>query len=376
MSNDSLLTSVYKYHPRKDHTPEENFTTEAFAWLLRNDKQAEETFLSYLGQNCAIKWEWKTQFSLDNGKIPDLVALSEEATLIIEIKVDSALHQSQLDNYRAGAINLTNPKIILLTRHTSQQTQKADKYLTWENVYFELQKIESKTWKIEEFLSFINFLVKPVQNKEYLWFLLPYYPKFIEIMKKFPFIFANVVECIKKERLIDFANVEQDNRWGRKAITWTRKIEKWLPGITVGLMEDPKDHCFEWITNAYGTPFGLLIDIDHSTIGTPRLVETQIWTNFVDEVKNEFEDKGWNVYDAFHDGKKHGVENLNNWHPLYIWKPFYEIVSDASQATDAGDSFDDTLIRAVKDVSVAMYTKMINMPTFQALKATLETKMY
>ena len=82
------------------------------------------------------------------------------------------------------------------------------------------------------------------------------------------------------------------------------------------------------------------------------------------------------IYDAFHDGEEHGVQKPNSWHPLYVWKPFSEILSSASQTAEKENFFDEKLIKIVKDLSVDMYAKVKSMPTFQILRAALEKNVY
>lgn len=43
--SDNLLVALQKYASRPNHNPIENFTTKAFAWLLRNDMASEKAFL-------------------------------------------------------------------------------------------------------------------------------------------------------------------------------------------------------------------------------------------------------------------------------------------------------------------------------------------
>ena len=44
----NLFESLFAFHPREDHTPKENFLTEAFAYLLKTDQAVCRAWLSVI----------------------------------------------------------------------------------------------------------------------------------------------------------------------------------------------------------------------------------------------------------------------------------------------------------------------------------------
>ena len=59
MEDDNLLLALSKYHPREGHTPLENFITETFAWLLRNNPAFTVEFFKELCEELSLSEESK-----------------------------------------------------------------------------------------------------------------------------------------------------------------------------------------------------------------------------------------------------------------------------------------------------------------------------
>ena len=101
---ESLLVNLRKYRPRVGSDPLENFITEAFAWLLRSNREALNALLDCINKQLTLPIDLSesdvyisTQENFAN-KFPDLVISWEECTLVFEHKVHSELHKNQLQN--------------------------------------------------------------------------------------------------------------------------------------------------------------------------------------------------------------------------------------------------------------------------------------
>lgn len=139
----NLFVSLSQYAPRENTTPTENFITEAFAWLLRNDSEVFQALIKLL-QSKLTEDEVLESFELTDdmhistqenfgGKFPDMViqnsTASLKSTLVFEHKVWSNLHHNQLHNYRHHMEQErkdTNYRLILITALTAQHAQNPD----------------------------------------------------------------------------------------------------------------------------------------------------------------------------------------------------------------------------------------------------------
>ncbi|TVP81252.1 MAG: hypothetical protein EA353_01860, partial [Puniceicoccaceae bacterium] len=150
MHNQGILTSLRKYRTRDTSDPLENFVTEAFAWLLKNDPAWSLYFLQSLDCSHASDpavlqdAQWSTQNNW-GGKFPDMVCeLADPGfAYVFEHKVWSHLHADQLNNYRDYAAKQYGPagfRVILITAHRGQHAQNPDEALCWEGVYLFIQK--------------------------------------------------------------------------------------------------------------------------------------------------------------------------------------------------------------------------------------------
>ena len=142
----NLLTSLRKYRPRENQDPLENFVTEAFAWLLKNNKKFSGFFLrkilmrlpTYSGLNLQVGLDckWATQMNF-GGIFPDMVAELNDGTLLVfEHKVWAQLHPGQLDGYKQfSSTNYSASYLILITASESQHIQEPDLALCWKDIH-------------------------------------------------------------------------------------------------------------------------------------------------------------------------------------------------------------------------------------------------
>ena len=98
--SDSLLNALQRYSSRPDYNPIENFTTEAFAWLLRNNQEAERAFLNLIEMERSPSLaDWRTQVPCRAG-IADIVGFSDGLPkVVVEVKVWASGDKDQVEGY-------------------------------------------------------------------------------------------------------------------------------------------------------------------------------------------------------------------------------------------------------------------------------------
>ncbi|MGB6013735.1 MAG: PD-(D/E)XK nuclease family protein, partial [Nodosilinea sp.] len=167
----NLLTSLRKYRPRENQDPLENFVTEAFAWLLKNNKNFSDFFLkkilmrlpTYSGLNLQADFDckWATQRNF-GGIFPDMVAeLSDGTLLVFEHKVWAQLHPGQLASYKQFSnANYSKSYLILITASESQHIQQPDLALCWRDIHIWIQEWIQVGEEKPEFIfqDFLNLL--------------------------------------------------------------------------------------------------------------------------------------------------------------------------------------------------------------------------
>lgn len=176
---ESLLVNISKYASSHQTSPIENFITETFAWLLRNDASVRKAIAAFLNikgkeQGLHIPLIGNSNY-LDTqvnfgGKYPDMCWDSEDQTfsIIFEHKIWSELHDNQLDNYRKYAEENLGKGfvIVLITAHSGQHRQYPDLALCWYQIAEVIEKVnsgdEKDKWIREEFINLLknNGLIK------------------------------------------------------------------------------------------------------------------------------------------------------------------------------------------------------------------------
>jgi hypothetical protein len=330
--SESLLLNVSKYAASDKTSPIENFVTEAFAWLLRNDEEARNAILHELkSKKCALDFERSyrsdgheisTQMNF-NGKFPDMVwqDKANDWTLIFEHKVWSELHENQLDNYRAYAeTHYPNYQLVLITARKTQHRQDPDVALCWYDivdVLRQLNKSSEKTqWLRNEFISLIdgNGLndITPID---------PLSLKYYQAAKAIDQQFNNICNSALHrewplEHYLDFKKQLKIKRsWGRTGFVIAQSIDEidecsWSPGIFIGFLQDGFDHVAEDLLE--NGPVAIVIlsfgKAHHSVYTT-----SPIYKHLLEELQAQSEHlNGWEIHD------RSQLSDYNFWHPLMI----------------------------------------------------------
>lgn len=348
---ESLLVNVSKYASSDKKSPRENFITEAFAWLLRNDPFVRKSIAALLqskgidrGLDLSINdnpHHIETQVNF-GGKYPDMLWSSEDRTfcIVFEHKVGSELHGDQIDNYRQYADEKLGMdfKIVLITAHTEQHAQNPDLALCWYQIAEEIEKVncgnEKNEWIRQEFIHLLksNNLtsVSPINPLS-----IYYYNDAKKIDEQLYTIAKRTVERewpIKEG--VGYISYNQPafqrgqrngkhDVWGRIGLEFNNVTQEyqeggWNPGVFCGFLIDGKDHCMDDLMED-GPLAVLILDIDKSLHQ-----EVKVSSHYKALVEKVVLPAGWHLSDRTTKSRKE-----NPWHPLVFYRRLSDFIENA-----------------------------------------------
>lgn len=350
-----LLSRIFSYYPRENHSPKENFVTEALAYSLNKEPNFNSAFLelikSKLKNNLTIQeyqsYKWKTQHRFKSGNIPDLIFMdSSTPRIIIEVKVDSKLGEKQIERYKHEVKNLipTVP-VIMIGKDESQNTQSAEAFITWNDIYTILKSIpeynsEIGRWLVEELadlLKTMEIIEVPIYKKEIENLYKNYY-QFKKLDSIIDQSFKNLAN--KKEGIISFNPPFQPPKyysaWGEKGLRWSKDTsvhngDSWTPSVFMGIITDPEDHAVEEICKDE-IPFTVVISVNERLYSDLRQLEE--WKTFRKSVYESL-NSCWKVLDRTD-------ISPNLWHPFILHKPLAELFM-AEEPISAEKAFENAI---------------------------------
>ncbi len=339
LPSDNLLVSLQKYASRPNYNPLENFITEAFAWLLRNNSDALNAFLKLIDTKYPLHFDFEnqrlkrceTQFYLDSG-IADLVLFFDPYAIVVEIKVRAGGRQEQVEQYKESLHRLGYPNVVsvFLSPGFSYQSENADVCLRWSEVYKALAEGAMDDRRLE-FLGFLDSQgLAPGLDLDCAAFA--YAPKVYSTFNNLTGLWKRIAGRLNQTNNHLFPRSFYHDAWGRQGIMFKRSDSKdadWNPALTIGVLYDPTDHGYEPITKDCGSVFMMTVDIGKSFFEQIRV--SSKWQKFKDDVKKscaETEGKlaGWRCFDSKEYHQEHGGQ-FNEWHPLAIYKPVTELLA-------------------------------------------------
>lgn len=371
----NLLTSLRKYRPREGKDPLENFITEAFAWILKNDPDFSFYFINKISDKLKLEKVnnevlcWETQVNF-NGVFPDMICKCGTTTFIFEHKAWGNLHENQLDNYRNYAkLKFEHHHLILITANSSQHCQNPDLALCWHDVYSYIEQWctinEGKTLFI--FHDFINLLQyenmgppAPISHAS----IISYYSA--RFFRKSTIELINRILKSKKSKFNlsppykFLLNENKLDSWGRIGFSI---LETWRPGIFVGFLIDGEDHATTPILGDRSPDLSIILDFDKDLHGIYTINE--IYKSLVSELSIKIKelDNGFELYNHFEDEE---VEEKNLWHPIHIRKPMLEVFKGTTTAEEQEEKF-------IEHVNMILPI-VIDSLNFQALRKQFEIK--
>ena len=184
----NLFTKLSIYQPGENATPEENFSTELFVYLmdysLSKGTELFSEFMKILDVDVGIpnysSYKILTQqvfYATNNNKaIPDIIIETHNEYYFIEVKVESGLNYYEIENSEGNKevinqiqkyqnINISGKKhIYLLTKHPCNiafdNCADFEKRITWQDVYKLLSKYQStdcvEKYLVEEIISYME----------------------------------------------------------------------------------------------------------------------------------------------------------------------------------------------------------------------------
>lgn len=363
---ESLLVNISKYAASDKNSPIENFITEAFAWLLRNDPSVREAIATLL-HNKAKEQSLEiplvgnseridTQVNF-NGRYPDMCWESKDHSfrIIFENKIWSELHDSQLDNYRKYAEEKFGEafRLVLITAHIGQHRQSPDLALCWYQIAEGIEKVtdgdEKEKWIRGEFINLLksNGLIdmSPINPLS-----ISYYNDAKKLDQQLYDIATRTAnQSWPIQRLVDDhisynkialqrkvginERIGKHDAWGRIGLEFnnvTKEYEEggWTPGFFCGFAIDGYDHCINDLMPT--EPLAVLImDIDeplHSAMNSNA--------HYKALVNELILPKGWHFNDRTTKNK-----NENPWHPLIIYRGLTDFIGNATTLEQQSNTF-------------------------------------
>lgn len=216
--NENLFFNLHKWAIRQD----ENFTTEAFAYLLNHllmyepiiainiFRRMTDGFLD-LNQDQAEKVQITTQTIIDEGK-PDIEISMDEFLIYVEVKIDSEIGENQLTKYKDSLNNSNDKKtrLILLSRYplTSSINGEPDYAIRWyqiadwlENELKNDQINAVSKYFIDQFYGFLkkrNLTISKVKSEV------------SNGLKSYQKRFGDIAESLKRMRSFEKMNSDKD----------------------------------------------------------------------------------------------------------------------------------------------------------------------
>lgn len=341
---ESLLLNVSKYAASDKTSPIENFVTEAFAWLLKNDEDTREAILKLVQTKSSKKgpdysnspddFDISTQMNF-NGKFPDMVWKdnANDWVLVFEHKVWSELHEDQLYNYRQYAdVHYPNYELVLITARSWQHCQSPDIALCWyeiENALSDIKcKNEKQKWLIQEFHSLLKgnglLSVSPID---------PLSLNYYSAAKAIDSQLRNICDAFYSIDwpLNSFLNFNMrrkiDSRWERVGVEFTQYPDlpedlARKPSVFMGFLQSGGDHLVTDLVER-GPVATLIISFGQDTHSVYPNLAT--YKQLVAELQSNLEiSKTWNVHDRTE------LPEYNKWHPIIIEAGLFQLFKDCN----------------------------------------------
>ncbi len=357
MSNIGLLESVRKYRPRQGTDPLENFITEAFAWMLNDCPEFGAYFVTRILENQVLPnfdtnhIRWETQINFD-GVFPDMVCRSKEAVLVFEHKAWSEVHSNQISNYRNYAIKTyTDSLVILITAnsqqhiHDADQANTPDRQLLWSDVYTHIKiwckEKGSTPFILDEFMKLIDSVgmgpSAPVSQDS-----IRYYYLTAEIKNNIGTLLKNVehrdwLAGYEKCQRIDTANrrgYEYGEQNGRMSIDFRLSSHVRL---CIGFaLDGGRDLGVAPLNKNLGPDMTMVLIMDREVHGRYTSLPEFNELKYNLKKKTDHGTGGWQFYDNTADP---APIRINNWTPIQIRKPMFDVFCGTSDAESQADTF-------------------------------------
>ncbi len=347
----------------------ENYLTETWAWILRNNKSLLNSFLKEVFEVDVTgeQLEVTTQKYISSGSgkgFIDLTITTLNYCFIFEHKINHSFGEDQILKYIEWAKKkgYSSEKIMAATvsgYFIDHDETVGDSNLIlvnylWHDLYkFIDEKNNEKTFSESEVFvlkCFQNLLIKNdltwIETEVSMEGLKNYYSA-LSVNKSLRDIFSQIKDHYKWEKVYKvFQRVDGKNhppktageRWGRIGIDLDI-VRGWTPSLFFGVLADPIDHKVVPSNPEIGPDLCLIVDIDKSRFrdydisNEYKKLETEM-QSWAERNKNE-----WSFYNHLEDA---GSE-ANLWHPLYLRKPLYSILHGADSPEGQRKKIEDEM---------------------------------
>jgi len=350
LRNDSLLVALSSYRPRKNRRSIEDFITEAFCWILRNDMRTQQTLLNQLSsvlteagsnETSFVDEEglrWATQERLRDSR-PDMLLETEEIVFVFEHKVWAEASAAQLWRHREGAEAQYPQKVyvVLVTAAQWHANEEADICLTWSSLFKSLEQTteeDDQSIILSEFLTLLDSEgLSPTEHISESG-IRAYRPaqqfqsRLRQLLKQIPhsrdewsFVYEQLPTS-DQSREPDFNRNQRgfplEGRLGYNFRDWT-------PNVFVGVMLDGDDHRHE--LSDLGPDVVAVLDLSSKKkigrLSRDQFLRSDKYRKLSNHLKTETESSDWSVRDNYHD---EGPAGCNKWHPLILHRPLLSVL--------------------------------------------------
>ncbi|MCA9605573.1 MAG: PD-(D/E)XK nuclease family protein [Myxococcales bacterium] len=345
MSTDNLFLALRSYTPRPDRDPKEDFTTEAFRWLLASESELGATYAEHVLQRAGVvapaelAVDWRTQVRVDADDRVDIIDMVGEVAggpaLVCEHKVWSALGHLQLERYRSDAQRLypEGSVIVLVTARRAQHSNDANVCLLWSDVYRIIQTwladSERQLPIAEQFLDYLVHMglgpPAPLSHEG----IVAYRPA-MEFQARLPrqleelthHLDPPVLDAVRRFTRSDAPPTFVKERWGRVGIEFASE-PSWDPALFVGVVLDGADHQVGLSHPDRGPDLSLILDYNFKR-------DAEAWSRFSERVVRPI---GARLSNGSHDFDV-VVLPQNSWHPLHLRRPLLDALGGTRTADE------------------------------------------
>lgn len=348
MEKDNLFTALQKYSSRENYNPIENFTTELFAWILRNREEVSRSFVELVKEKFSIDntakkaileasstISWETQVKTEKG-IADLVGYvrgkggESLGALVVEIKIWASGAKGQVAGY-AEAIEKGNGlkgKVIsvLLSPGLWYQREDCDVNLRWSGLWKRLNKLRSDK-VVNQFLDYLEDQnLSP--GRSYSYSIASTAPQVVGLI----YSCKSVADRVAQDKFKNIEDLKYEGiEWGYMGI---RANIKKPVSILVSLWADSSRCGGNGMLKHSG---GLVFCIAFCFEWNYRRYVTDETKDFLRKIFTDFvvchKEKEWQIYDNKEERK--GKKCTWQWQlPYFIYMPFIDWIKSRKSRDD------------------------------------------
>lgn len=287
----NLFSSLFSYRPRENLLPKENFLTEAFAWVLRDNPALASQLISLIlhesgDENVSFtKFKIETQESYPTKRIPNAPDVNIQLVrpdmeicfrdtnnnphwILFEHKWERSADDKQLLQYRKLLDSATERgHLVFIGRDVAPRDfaihAELDLILTWTEIYRLITTIKNKTFLAEHFLLFLEdhnmAPLKPFESDELIGYVkgMNVEDKCVKLIRRL--LDSKVSWHFLPHPFRDVSVTAPSNSFGRIGIQF---VPEWRPGLFAGFYLNPYDLKLPLVNEEKSIDLALFLDAD------------------------------------------------------------------------------------------------------------------